>query len=56
MRCVRLRSALKSQYEARADPVPPHLAALVKQLETREQRLTAPTPKKSAAGGKWATS
>jgi hypothetical protein len=48
--------SLKSQYDALADPVPPHLAALVKQLETREQRLTAPTPKKRAAGGKWATS
>src|SRR5262245_36229660 len=28
---------LKDQYDALATPVPPHLAALVKQLETEEQ-------------------
>ena len=27
---------LKDQYDAIAAPIPPHLAALVKQLETRE--------------------
>src|SRR5262245_24763289 len=28
--------ALKDQYDALAPPIPPHLAALVKQLETQE--------------------
>jgi hypothetical protein len=28
---------LKDQYDALAPPVPPHLAALVKQLETQER-------------------
>jgi hypothetical protein len=28
---------LKDQYDALATPIPPHLAALVKQLETEEQ-------------------
>jgi len=29
---------LKDQYDALATPIPPHLAKLVKQLETQEQR------------------
>jgi hypothetical protein len=28
---------LKDQYDAPATPIPPHLAALLKQLETQEQ-------------------
>jgi hypothetical protein len=28
---------LKDQYDALATPIPPHLAALVKQLETQER-------------------
>ncbi len=29
---------LRSQYDVLADPVPAHLATLIKQLETQEQR------------------
>jgi hypothetical protein len=29
---------LRSQYDVLANPVPPHLATLIKQLETQEQR------------------